>query len=104
MNQKLGQWELSVGFLVNEIQQMRPWLCFALVIALCFLYATFLMKALVRVEPQDHRVDMCNGGGGSCTTASIKPVGEDTDESVDRKRQDLRFLSTLERAGVCDRC
>lgn len=57
------------------------------------------MKALVKAGPPDQRVDMCNGGGGSCTTASIKAVGEDTDENVDGKRQYLRFLSTLEREG-----
>lgn len=63
------------------------------------------MKALVRAGPQDQRVDMCNGGGGSCTTASIKVVGEDTDENVDGKRQYRSFLSTLgTEKGVCDRC
>lgn len=47
--------------------------------------------------PQDQRVDICNGGGVSCRTASIKPLREDTDENIDGKRQFLRFLSTLER-------
>lgn len=63
-----------------------------------------LNESLVRAGPQDQRVDMCNGGGGSCRTASIKPVGENTDENIDGKRQYLRFLSTLEREGECDRC